>query len=152
MSISSLRVIAIVFAALAMGMHLAHALELSPKLQWPAELYLPVQTSLYVLFGRIGPALEIGALLLVAWLAFRVRDDASARLPTMTSAAMIALALIVWALVVMPANVQIEAWFKAGTTPADWARWRDQWQFGQAGIFLLHLIGFTALVRGAVRA
>src|SRR5688572_8031843 len=75
MSIKSLRVIAIVFAALAMGMHLAHALELSPKLQWPAELYLPVQTSLYALFGRIGPVLEIGALLLVGTLAFRVRSD-----------------------------------------------------------------------------
>jgi hypothetical protein len=30
-------------------------------------------------------------------------------------------------------------------TPADWMRWRDQWQFAQAFIFVLHLAGFTAL-------
>jgi hypothetical protein len=55
MTRKSLTFTAILLAALAMGMHLAHVLELGPKLGWDITLYLPVQTSLYKLFGTIGP-------------------------------------------------------------------------------------------------
>ena len=65
---------ALLLAALAMGMHFAHVLELGPKLQWDAGLYLPVQTSLYKLFGSIGPVIEIGALIVISLLAFMIRN------------------------------------------------------------------------------
>jgi hypothetical protein len=62
MNIRILRFLAIMLSALAMGMHLAHAFELPPKLMWEPTLYLAVQTTLYPTFGRVGPLLEVGAL------------------------------------------------------------------------------------------
>lgn len=145
-SLKSLRILAIVLAALAMGMHLAHALELLPKRQWAPELYLAVQSTLYRLFGIIGPVLEIGALIAVLCLGFRLRKQGVASPLVFSSAAAIALALLVWATAVLPANMQLAAWQASGVAPPDWMRWRDQWQFAQAFIFVLHLAGFTALV------
>lgn len=150
MATKTWRFIALILAALAMGMHLAHVLELGPKLQWDAELYFPVQTTLYKLFGTIGPLIEIGALIFVSILAFLVRNRQPAFKLTLTSAVMIVLALIVWAVFVMPANAHIIPWLATQTIPVDWTRWRDQWQFAQAGIFVLHLIGFGALIRSVL--
>ena len=145
MNLAPLRLFAVVLAALAMGMHLAHAFELWPKRQWPPELYLAVQSSLYKLFGTIGPVLEVGALILVSVLAWSVRKRPVVR-RTAFSAAMIALSLLTWAAFVLPANMHLGAWQSSGAMPADWMHWRDQWQFAQAGIFFLHLAGFTSLV------
>jgi len=66
------------------------------------------------------------------------------------SVAAITLALLVWALVVLPANAQLSSWQTSRVMPPDWARWRDQWQFGQAFIFLIHIVGFSALVVSSV--
>ena len=62
---------------------------------------------------------------------------------------MIVLALITWVLFVLPANGHITQW-QVDVFPDDWTRWRDQWQFGQAGIFVLHLIGFSALISSVI--
>jgi hypothetical protein len=148
----TLRVLAVVFAALAMGMHLAHALELVPKRQWEPEFYLAVQSSLYLLFGIIGPVLEIGTLVLVTLVVRSVWAHRTERMLPLLSASAIALALLVWAVVVLPANAQLSSWRASHVIPPDWARWRDQWQFGQASIFLVHLVGFLALVSSSIKA
>jgi len=149
-NIKVLRVLAIVLTALAMGMHLAHALELVPKRRWDPELYLAVQSSLYLLFGIIGPVLEVGAFVLVLLVVSKVWAHPSARVLPLVSAAAIALALLIWGVVVLPANAQLSSWHASHVTPLDWEHWRDQWQFGQAAIFLVHLVGFSALVRSSV--
>ena len=146
MNLRTLRILAIVLAALAMGMHLAHALELAPKRRWDPALYIAVQSSLYMLFGIIGPVLEVGALLLVALLVRSVWDRRDARRLPLVSACAIALALAVWGAFVLPANAHLAAWQASQAAPPDWERWRDQWQFGQAAIFLVHLVGFSAPV------
>jgi hypothetical protein len=145
-----LRLAAILLAALAMGMHLAHALELAPKRQWDPALYIAVQSSLYRWFGIIGPLLEVGALLLVATLVANTWRDADARRLPLVSLLALLVALVTWALVVLPANAPLAAWHASGIAPSDWMAWRDRWQFGQAGIFVVHVIGFCALVAGSV--
>jgi len=146
MRLSTHRLVAVLLAALAMGMHLAHALELLPKRQWPPQLYLAVQSSLYSLFGIIGPVLEVGALVAVGALAWRLGGATPAARRTLWSAAAIVLALATWAVFVLPANMHLGAWEASSAMPMDWMRWRDQWQFAQAFIFVLHLAGFTSLV------
>ena len=152
MHLSYLRVVCLLFAALAMGMHLAHALELEPKFQWAPDLYLPVQTSLYRWFGIIGPVLELIALLSIATLTVLTRREPAQLRLLAVSVAMLVLGLVVWLTVVMPANAGIDAWALSRTAPPDWMRVRAQWQYGQAGIFVLHLIGFCALALSVVRA
>jgi hypothetical protein len=146
----ALRIAAIVLAALAMGMHLAHALEFAPKRQWDADTYIAVQASLYRWFGIIGPLLEVGALLLVATLVAKTWQDADARRLPLVSAIALIIALATWALVVLPANAPLAAWSASSIAPPDWMTWRDRWQSGQAGIFVVHLVGFCALVAGSV--
>ena len=145
-----LRIAAIFLAALAMGMHLAHALELAPKRQWDAATYIAVQSSLYRWFAVIGPMLEVGALLLVAMLVARTWSDAAARRMPLVSLLALVVALATWALVVLPANAPLAAWHASGIAPPDWMAWRDRWQFGQAGIFVVHVVGFCALVAGSI--
>jgi len=148
MKIRVWRFASLLLAALAMGMHLAHVLELAPKLQWSAELYVPVQTTLYEWFGKIGPIFEVGALILVSILAYRLRGRPAFSF-TLASSVSIVLALLVWVLFVLPANshiVQIDP----ASAPGDLGIWRDQWQFGQAGIFILHLIGFSSLIHSVL--
>lgn len=149
MNIRTWRFISLLLAALAMGMHLAHALELAPKLQWDAELYLPVQTSLYEWFGKIGPIFEVGALVSVSILAYQLQARRPAFQFTLGSAVSIVLALLVWVLFVLPANSQIVQ-IDPGSIPVDWSTWRDQWQFGQAAIFILHIIGFSSLIQSVL--
>ena len=149
MKLKNLTFTALLLAALAMGMHFAHVLELAPKLQWDVPLYLPVQTSLYKWFSTIGPVLEIGALIAISILAYSLRGHGPVFTRTALSAGMIALALLTWALVVLPANGHINQW-QVDVFPPDWTRWRDQWQFGQAGIFVLHLIGFSSLLLSVI--
>ena len=110
MKLKNLTFSALLLAALAMGMHFAHVLELAPKLQWDVPLYLPVQTSLYKWFGTIGPVLEIGALIVISILAYSLRGRGPVFTRTALSASMIELALITWALVVLPANGHIKQW------------------------------------------
>ena len=147
LDVKSLRLAALLLAALAMGMHLAHALELWPKLKWDPVLYIAVQSTLYKAFGIVGPILEFGALLAVSLLAWRLRARKRAFALTFASACALGLALLTWALLVLPANGPLMEWAAAAgrNPPPDWKRFRDQWQIGQAFIFLVHLAGFTAL-------
>ena len=151
MKIRTLRFITLLLAALAMGMHLAHAFELFPKLQWAPELYIAVQTSLYTVFGTIGPILEVGALIFSGILAFQLRQRRPAFQLTLVGFGVILLSLIIWGVVVMPANVHINEWAATGIAPSDWERWRTQWQGAQATIFLFHLTGFSALLFSVIR-
>ena len=142
-----LRFAALLLAALAMGMHLAHALELWPKVKWDPALYIAVQSTLYKIFGIVGPLLEFGALIAVSLLAWRLRGRRRAFVLTFASACALGFALLAWALLVLPANGPLAEWAAAATRnpPPDWKRFRDQWQIGQAFIFLVHLGGFGAL-------
>jgi hypothetical protein len=147
-----LRMAALLLCALAMGMHLAHALELWPKLKWDPALYIAVQSTLYQAFGIIGPILELVALGSVSLLALRLRGRKRAFALTFASACALGLALITWALLVLPANGPLAEWAAAAgrNPPPDWRRFRDQWQIGQAFIFLVHLAGFATLAWSVV--
>jgi hypothetical protein len=150
MTIRTLRFITILLASLAMGMHLAHVLELPPKLMLAPELYLAIQTRLYGLFGSVGPVFEVGALLGAAALAYQLRGTPAFPF-TLTSAAAVLLSLAVWLVFVLPVNGPINQWAATQVTPPDWMRLRSQWQFAQAGIFVFHLVGFSALVYSVLR-
>jgi len=60
-------------------------------------------------------------------------------------------ALTVWFAVVNTASIEISGW-AVDEVPADWERWRAQWEFGHAGHFLLTLGGFLALLLATERA
>ena len=146
----TLRFVTLVAAALTLGASFAHVLELPQKMGWDADLWVTVEHSLYKWFGVIGGPLEVLTVVCAIVLAVRTR---LAKLPSRgatAAAVLFALALAEWAAVVQTANGAIGSW-TLGAIPADWTRWRAQWEYGHAGHFVLLAAGFLVLLHGSLQ-
>jgi hypothetical protein len=139
--------VTLILAALLMGTTFCHVLELPAKMEYPASLYLTLHRTLYVAFGPPGPGpfIEIGSILAAAVLVFLVRKRRPAFVLTLLGALSLAASLAVYFALVEPTNVEMKSW-ALDALPKDWTRWRDQWEYGHAAHFVLHLVGFGALV------
>ncbi len=142
--IRNLRLLALILAALTVGMKLAHLLELAPKLQWDASLYFPVQTTLYRVFGVAGPVVDFGAIGCLLALTILLRGRMSFPLTTAALAGMV-VSVAIWLVVVAPANGPLTSWTAARAVPPDWIYWRARWQFGQAACFVFDFAAFVVL-------
>jgi len=49
-----------------------------------------------------------------------------------------------------PVNAETAKW-TASSIPPDWSRWRSQWEYSHAARFVLHWIGFSALLISLIR-
>lgn len=130
-----------------MGATFCHVLESPAKMRYPAELYLTVHRTLYVAFGppNIGAFIEIGAVFAAAALVFLTRNRRPAFRLTLAGVAFLVAGLVVYFVFVEPANMVMKA-MSLNAPPADWTRWRDQWEYGHIAHFIFHLLGFSALV------
>jgi hypothetical protein len=147
---STLRPVTLVAAALTLGASFGHVLELPQKMAWDADLWVTVEHSLYKWFGVIGGPLEVLTVVCAIVLAVRTRLDRSPSRGATAAAALFALALVEWAAVVQTANGQIGSW-SLDAIPADWTRWRAQWEYGHAGHFVLLAAGFLVLLHGSLQ-
>jgi hypothetical protein len=126
-------------------MTFCHALEYPGKLQLSGPDWLMLQHNLYVAFGVIGAIIEVTAIL-TTWIVFaQLRGWKLARLLTLIAALCSSAALGIWFGYVEPVNTALNAW-TADTLPADWARFRDQWEGGHAASAALFAVAFSALV------
>jgi len=140
------RFITITLTALLMGATFCHVLASPAKMRYPAELYLTLHRTLYMTFGppNIGAFIEIGAILAALALVFLTRKRRPAFRLTLAGAAFLVAGLVVYFVFVEPANVAMKA-MSLNAPPADWTRWRDQWEYGHIARFIFHLLGFSAL-------
>ncbi|GBF40490.1 hypothetical protein [Leptospira johnsonii] len=142
--LSKIRFVALILAALTLGMRFAHVMEAGPKLHWEADLYFQVQTSLYKYFAIIGPIVQIGSILLIFTIAYLSRGTRSFRYTVLSGFSFI-FSLGVWFLFVAPAASQIKEWPVTHTIPEHWNSIRYAWQFGQVGAFSFDFIAFCLL-------
>jgi hypothetical protein len=142
------RFIAIMLAALTLGMGFCHLMELPARMGWDQYLWVgsTVQGGLYRMFGTIGALIDVATVIALILLAYLVREHGRPgfRLAT-AAAALFALALVLWWVLVYPVNVELAKWVN-GPVPADWTVWRARWEWGHAVNTLLQLVGFGALV------
>jgi len=140
------RLITITLTALLMGATFCHVLESPAKMRYPAELYLTLHRTLYMAFGppNVGAFIEIGAILAAVALVFLTRKRRPAFRLTLAGAAFLMAGLAVYFAFVEPANVAMKA-LPLEAPPADWTRWRNQWEYGHIAHFVFHLLGFSAL-------
>jgi hypothetical protein len=143
-------IIAVLAAALTMGLTFAHTLELPQKLGYDAATWTRIQQSLYRYFGLVGGPLEVAAVIASVVFALRARSRPGGRMAAV-GAAFFVTALAWWFVVVNTANAQIGGW-AVDAPPPDWERWRAQWEFGHATHFALALAGFLALLLATVQA
>ncbi len=144
--------VTLVLGALALGAPLAHALEMPVRRAYDPALYVMVTHTLYAHFATAGAAFEVGAVVAAAILAALIWRDPRAPAPArgfvLAGAACLAVAHAIWWLLVMPVNLEFATWTPQAV-PADWMRWRDQWEFthaARAGLFLLGYCGLLAAV------
>jgi Domain of unknown function (DUF1772) len=142
--------IAVVLAALTMGMAFAHTLELPQKLGWDAATWTRVMHSLYAYFAIVGGPVEVAAVIASVVFAIRNRGRPGGGLATVGAACFV-IALVYWFAVVNTANSVIGKW-TVDAVPPDWERWRLQWEFGHAGHFVLTFAGFLLLLQATVHA
>ncbi len=144
------RLIAITLMALSMGLAFSHALELRPKMDYDAALYLTLHRTLYVFYGKIGGYMEVGAVAATLVLAYLVRNRRPAYWPTVIGAALMALAHAVFWIWVAPTNTLMASW-PVNAPPTDWVQVRNQWEYAHLARFFLQLAALVALELSILR-
>ncbi len=153
MLLKATRFVAIMLAALTLGLSFCHLMQLSSRLGWDQYLWVgsTVQGGLYAKFGSIGAVIFVATVIALGLLAYFVREHKRPGFRLALSAALLlVLALILWWVLVYPVNVELARWVN-GPVPSDWTDYRARWEWGHAVIALIELVGFAALI-GAVLA
>lgn len=144
------RFAALVLTALLLGLGFAHVLELPAKMAYGPALYTQVNHTLYPFFAYVGAPVEFAAIIAAVVLAFLVSGRGRTFTLTLSAALLLGAALAVFFAFVQTANVEIATW-TAASVPADWMRWRAQWEYGHAAHAALVGAAFGALCRSVLR-
>jgi len=148
MMVRAWRFVTLVLAALALSPTSAHVLELPQKMQYDAQLYSAVNTTMYLYFAIVGGVYSMGAIVAAVVLTVLVRRRRSAFRWTAAGAALYVLWFISWLTLVVPVNRAIGAAMQTAPAgvPALYMTLRPRWEYGHAVGFGLELLGFCALV------
>jgi hypothetical protein len=138
----------LLLAALSLTMESAHVLELPQKLQYDAQMYAAVNTTLYRYFAIVGGVYQIGSIVAALALAFMLRKAGASFRWAAAGALCLLLAFAVWLAVVAPVNGQVAEALRVapGSVPALWMELRGRWEGGHAAGFVLQLVGLSALI------
>ncbi|MFI0424650.1 hypothetical protein [Spongiactinospora sp. 9N601] len=145
----ALGVTAAILVALTLGLAFAHAMEWPVKMRYDAVTYTAINRSLYRYYAVVGGPLEVAAVLATAVLAFRSRGRPGFR-SYLAGTIGTAAAFAVWLGVVQPANAAY-GWAVAAI-PADWERWRTQWETAHAARAVLLLLALVLILAGLTRS
>lgn len=150
------RFITIILTALALTMESAHVLELPQKMQYDAQMYSAVNTTLYRYFAVVGGFYQIGSIVAAVVLVFLVRHNTTLSERkrrtvfrwTLAGAVCLALAFGLWLAIVAPVNNEIANALQSvpESVPTLWTRLRNRWEYGHATGFVVQLVGLSAIV------
>src|SRR5512147_328708 len=120
-----------------MTMGAAHVLELPAKLNYDAQTYAAVNSTLYRQFAYVGGPVQILAIVSAAWLAYRLRGTSSFGLAVGAFACLVVSFGVWWALV-QPVNAE---WARIIRDAPDaavhaYVQMRGRWEYGHAAAFL----------------
>lgn len=145
-TVQTIQVLSLLLVTLTMGLEFAHVLELGPKLNYPPELYLRLNTSLYAWFGPpLGAAINTGAIVVTGVLVWLMRRQRPVLLLTSTAFALQVAQLANYFARVEPVNIRFRA-LSDGQVPSDFIALRAQWEYGHAVGFALFAVAFVLLV------
>jgi len=141
------RFITLVLASLSLSLSMAHLLELPQRMQFDQQLWVRVTVleNVYKLFGSVGAAFEITAILTAIALVLLARRRGSTFYWTLSGAIFLVLAFVSWIMFVAPMNAEFAKWL-TNPVPADWTRYRDQWEYAHAVNAFIKIIGLSLLV------
>jgi hypothetical protein len=144
--VRAIQVLSLLLVTLTMAQLYAHVLELGPKLQYPPQLYIRLNNSLYAWFGPpLGAAINVGAVVATAVLAWLVRRQRRLRLLTGIAVLLQVAQLVIYFARVEPVNVRFRA-LPPGQVPDDFTALRAQWEYGHGLGFALFAMAFLLMV------
>lgn len=126
MLLKTLRFVSLLCAALALGLTLAHDLEIPGKQMLSGAEWLMVQHTFYGGYAVVGGIAEVLGLISTGLLLFWLRQRRVTFSLTLIAALCFAGMLAVFALGNNPINQQVMTWTPT-TLPADWQQMRDAW-------------------------
>ena len=141
------RFITLLLAALGLVMGGAHVLELLPKMQYEAEMYAAVTSTLYRYFGLVGGPLQIASVFAALVLSYLVRGRSSFHLTLLGTLGLV-LSLALWFGLVAPVNAE---WLRViesapNSVPSAYQQLRPRWEYGHVAAFIAWLFGFSLLL------
>jgi hypothetical protein len=113
MLLKGTRFVAILLAALTLGLGFCHLMQLPSRLGWDQYLWVgsTVQGGLYAAFGSIGAVIFVATVIALALLAYFVRERGRPGFKLALGAAVLfTLALVLWWVLVYPVNVELAKW------------------------------------------
>lgn len=150
MLLKTLRFVSLLCAALALGLTLAHDLEIPGKQMLSGAEWLTVQNTFYGGYAVVGGIAEVLGLVSTAFLLFWLRQRQGAFILTLIAALCFAGVLAVFAFGNNPINQQVMTWTPA-TVPADWQQMRDAWDRFHAISSVLAALALIALLIATLR-
>jgi hypothetical protein len=127
MGLRAWRFITLLLAALALTMESAHVLELPQKMQYDAQMYSAVNTTLYRYFAIVGGVYQVGSIVAAASLTFLVPKRRPSFEWTLAGALCLLLAFGIWLAVVAPVNGEVAEALRSApeSVPAVWMQLRQ---------------------------
>jgi hypothetical protein len=145
-----LRFLSLLCAALAVGLTLAHDLEIPGKEHLGGAAWLDVQHSFYGGFAIVGGIAEVFGLVTTCVMLYLVRRQRVTFALTLVAALGFAGMLGLFAFGNNPLNVQIATWTPTAL-PATWQQTRDAWDRFHAASSVCAAVAFIALLVATLR-
>ncbi len=148
MPLKVFRFVAVMLAALSFSVAVGHLMQLPARMGWDQYLWVgsTVQGGFYRLSGPLGILLQAASLVgLIVLAALERRHKGAGFAPAAMAALLYAAGLVLWWILVYPANLELASWVN-GPVPDNWTAWRARWEWGQAANGFAQLLGFAALI------
>src|ERR1051326_1717860 len=150
MLVKIVRFVSLICAALALGLTLAHDLEIPGKEQLNGAEWLVVQHTFYGGFAVVGGVAEVLGLISSGLLAYLLRRQRTGFILALVAVASFAGMLGLFAFGNNPLNVQVASW-RPETLPATWREVRDAWDRFHAASSVLAALALTSLLIATLR-
>ncbi len=133
-------------ASFSLSLSMTHLLELPQRMQFDRQLWVRVTVveNVYRLFGSVGAAFEITAILIGIILVFIVRKRGLTFYWTLGGVIFLILAFVNWIIFVSPMNAEFAKWL-TNPVPVDWMQYRNQWEYTHAVNAFIKIIGLSLL-------
>jgi hypothetical protein len=133
-------------ASFSLSLSMTHLLELPQRMQFDQQLWVRVTVveNVYRLFGSVGAAFEITAILIGIILVFIVRKRGLTFYWTLGGVIFLILAFVNWIVFVSPMNAEFAKWL-TNPVPVDWMQYRNQWEYTHSVNAFIKIIGLSLL-------
>lgn len=140
------RFITLMLTSFSLSLSMTHLLEMPQRMHFDQQLWVRVTVfeNIYRLFGSVGAAFEITAILAAIVLVFLTRNRGITFYWTLAGAIFLVLAFVSWIVFIAPMNAEFATWL-TNPVPVNWMQYRNQWEYAHAINACIKIMGLCLL-------